>query len=78
MSVAHPNKNRQKKARVRKTRKHRTFNPPVIRDDLPDRPPKPPRLSKRQRDALIFTAIARQTGLDRLYTAMSGSGAVYR
>lgn len=74
MATGHPGKSRQKKARKRKPTYLKKYNPPVIRDDLPERPPKPPRISKRESEHRMMAAVQRATGLDRIYAAMGGLG----
>lgn len=74
MAAGHPGKNRQKKARKRKPTYLKKYNPPAIRDDLPERPPKPPRISKRESKRRIMAAVQHATGLDRIYAAMDGMG----
>lgn len=70
MSARHPHKANQKKARSRKSRKLKVYNPPVVQDDLPERPEKPKPMSRRQRDALAAAIIMDRTGLGRIYAAM--------
>lgn len=42
-------------------------------------PPKPKRMTKRERDALITALIMKETGADKIYDALrrSGNGGVY-
>lgn len=82
MSVAHPYTHKQKKARARKTRAQKMrerapYIPPAVKPDAETMPAKPPRMTKRQRDAAVMAAIAKKTGLPGLYAAMGGYDARY-
>lgn len=82
MSVAHPYKYKQKKARARKTRAQKArerapYVPPAVKAGAGPAPAEPPRMTKRQRDAAVMAAIAKRTGLPGLYAAMGGHDARY-